>query len=228
MIDFGKKDKVVVVLSGGIDSSVLLHALIDAEKQVTLLHGYYNKPSSQHELAFAKWASQNFRVPLEIVDLSGITSMQIGYVDPIQIASDEADMKAEELNNENAISGFHTLISVASYFAQITGNEALALGLILEQAARRPDLMNALDLFEQFIGKLNPLATPPAILAPLASIPKKDVIKLGAKLNVPFDRTWSCSAAIKSSKHCGVCAQCTERKQAFADAGVADITDYSA
>ncbi|MBA1348562.1 7-cyano-7-deazaguanine synthase [Rhizobium sp. WYCCWR 11146] len=228
MINLGNQDKLVVILSGGIDSSVLLYSAVDAGKQVTLFHGYYNKPSSQHELAFAKWASQIFHLPLEIVDLSGITSMQVGYVDPIQIASDEADMKAEELNNENAISGFHTLISVAAYFTQITGNEAFALGLISEQAARRPDLRNALDLFEQFIGKLNPLAPPPTILSPLVNMPKKDVIKLGAKLGVPFDRTWSCSAAIQSSKHCGVCAQCTERKQAFADAGVVDITDYSA
>ncbi|OCJ65507.1 hypothetical protein A6U97_27690 [Agrobacterium tumefaciens] len=227
MIEFGKHDRVVIVLSGGIDSSVLLYSAIEAGKQVTLFHGYYNKPSSQHELAFAKWASQNFRLPLEVVDLSGITSMQVGYVDPVQIASDEADMKAEELNNENAISGFHTLISAVAYFTQITRNAAFALGLIAEQAARRPDLRIALDLFEQFLQKLNPNAAAPSLLSPLLGLAKKDVIKLGAQLSVPFERTWSCSAAIQSSNHCGVCSQCIERKQAFIDAGVVDVTTYS-
>lgn len=226
MLNFGPGNKVVVVLSGGIDSSVVLHAALSQGMAITVFHGVYGKPSSQRELAFAKWTAQTHRLPIEIVDLAGITAMQVGYVDPIEIAADEADMKFPELANDGSVSGFHTLISAAAYFTQITRNNTLALGLIREQAEKRPELESALSAFGGFISMLNPGAPPLHLAAPLIGLAKSEVVKLGSSLNVPFDRTWSCSSPTQAIDHCGVCTQCNERKDAFTKARVNDPTSY--
>lgn len=226
MLDFGEASKVVVVLSGGIDSSVLLYSALDSGKSVSLFHGHYSKPSSQNELAFAKWASSHHRLPLEVVDMSGITSMQVGYVDPVFIAADEADMKAEQLGRDNVTSGFYTMVSAAAYYAQITDVDTVAFGLIRSQAERRPGLEESFGLFSDFIAHLNPTAPRLLIKTPLINHAKSEVVKLGQSLGVPFEKTWSCSSAAQFLLHCGVCSQCEERKQAFAEAGVDDPTQY--
>jgi 7-cyano-7-deazaguanine synthase len=53
---------------------------------------------------------------------------------------------------------------------------------------------------------------------------KTDIARMGYELGVPFDLTWSCYKG--GSRHCGVCGTCTERKEAFREAGLDDPTDY--
>jgi 7-cyano-7-deazaguanine synthase len=67
--------------------------------------------------------------------------------------------------------------------------------------------------------------------APFAGTSKADVVRRGAALGVPFERTLSCmnpQSAIRDPQwvHCGRCSKCRERHDAFVDAGVADPTEY--
>jgi 7-cyano-7-deazaguanine synthase len=71
------------------------------------------------------------------------------------------------------------------------------------------------------------LAQPLEIAAPLSSLHKEDVIRLGLKLGVPLDRTLSCMQPA-NGRHCGLCSKCRERQDAFREAGVLDRTEYSA
>ena len=51
------------------------------------------------------------------------------------------------------------------------------------------------------------------------------VVAEGARLGVDFARTWSCYKG--GAIHCGKCGTCVERREAFAQAGVADPTVYA-
>jgi 7-cyano-7-deazaguanine synthase len=64
------------------------------------------------------------------------------------------------------------------------------------------------------------------VAAPFASLHKADVIRLGAELGVPLELTLSCMNP-RDGKHCGQCSKCRERRDAFAEAGVADPTAYA-
>jgi 7-cyano-7-deazaguanine synthase len=64
-----------------------------------------------------------------------------------------------------------------------------------------------------------------AVVTPLAGMHKADVIRLGIALGVPLDATLSCMAP-RDGRHCGRCSKCRERRDAFAEAGVADPTTY--
>jgi 7-cyano-7-deazaguanine synthase len=61
------------------------------------------------------------------------------------------------------------------------------------------------------------------IEAPLTGFHKQDLIKQFKHL--PFELTLTCMAP-KGSKHCGQCNKCFERQQAFRKAGVTDRTVY--
>ncbi len=61
---------------------------------------------------------------------------------------------------------------------------------------------------------------------PFAAMDKSDVIRLGMELEVPLELTLSCMNPCEDL-HCGQCSKCRERRDAFADAGVADPTRYA-
>jgi 7-cyano-7-deazaguanine synthase len=70
------------------------------------------------------------------------------------------------------------------------------------------------------------LAAPIAIEAPFATLHKRDVIRLGAELGVPFELTLSCMQPV-NGLHCGRCSKCRERRDGFAEAGLDDPTRYA-
>ncbi|MEW5982705.1 MAG: 7-cyano-7-deazaguanine synthase [Acidobacteriota bacterium] len=65
------------------------------------------------------------------------------------------------------------------------------------------------------------------IEAPFAALGKSDVVRLGARLGVPLERSLSCMNP-RGTLHCGLCSKCRERRDAFAEAGVEDRTVYAA
>lgn len=52
-----------------------------------------------------------------------------------------------------------------------------------------------------------------------------DVIKYGAAIHVPLEKTWSCFLPNRAVQ-CGVCIKCKDRKKRFQEAGVEDKTIY--
>ena len=70
------------------------------------------------------------------------------------------------------------------------------------------------------------LDRPIEIETPFVAMHKADVIRLGARLGVPFELTLSCMQPA-GGLHCGRCSKCRERRDAFRDAGVDDPTPYA-
>ena len=55
------------------------------------------------------------------------------------------------------------------------------------------------------------------VAAPLATMQKEDVIRLGRSLGVPLDLTLSCMNPQAGDTACGHCSKCRERDQAFSN-----------
>ena len=62
-----------------------------------------------------------------------------------------------------------------------------------------------------------------AIDAPFMQMHKGDVIRLGRELGVPLELTLSCMNP-RDGLHCGECSKCRERRDAFREAGMRDLT----
>ncbi len=63
------------------------------------------------------------------------------------------------------------------------------------------------------------------IEAPFVNKTKADIATIGNELGVPWQDTWTCYEG--GDIHCGRCATCVERIEAFALAGVEDPTEYA-
>ena len=62
------------------------------------------------------------------------------------------------------------------------------------------------------------------VFAPYTNITKSDIARHGKTLNINNAETWSCYKG--GDKHCGKCGTCVERKEALAEAGIEDTTEY--
>lgn len=64
------------------------------------------------------------------------------------------------------------------------------------------------------------------LLVPLQWLKKRDIIRIGHGLGVPWEETWSCYRG--GRVHCGVCPTCRARRDGFREAGIKDPTMYGA
>lgn len=62
------------------------------------------------------------------------------------------------------------------------------------------------------------------VSAPYTNITKGDIARRGVALGIDYSETWSCYKG--GDKHCGKCGTCVERREALAEAGVEDTTEY--
>ena len=60
--------------------------------------------------------------------------------------------------------------------------------------------------------------------APYTNLTKGQIAMHGKKLGLNYAETWSCYKG--HDKHCGRCGTCVERREALAEAGIPDPTEY--
>ena len=61
--------------------------------------------------------------------------------------------------------------------------------------------------------------------APYLHLTKADIVKLGTGLGVDSSLTWTCCRG--EERACGKCGACTERREAFREAGIEDPVEYA-
>jgi 7-cyano-7-deazaguanine synthase len=104
------------------------------------------------------------------------------------------------------------LISKAAVLCGRLNIQRLALGLL----AGNPFPDATPEFFEVMSRAMSlGLGSPLDIVAPLASMTKTDVIRLGRELCVPLDLTLSCMNPQAGDQPCSQCSKCRERDQAF-------------
>ncbi|GLW14554.1 7-cyano-7-deazaguanine synthase [Streptomyces sp. NBRC 13847] len=223
--------KTVAIVSGGLDSVTMAYHLRAQGHTLHLLSvNYGQRHLVEHE--FAAKAAGALGASHDIVDLSPVgrllsgSSLTDSTIDvPDHKKPDHADgasgTSPNVVPNRNAL-----LLSVAFAVAVAQQAEAVAVGVV-------DDLQAAPDSNAAFIDSflaMERIATrgyahPDLNLtAPLVRLRKSDVVSLGEELGVPWTDTWSCFRG--GTLQCGRCAACTERQEAFRDAGVTDPTTY--
>jgi 7-cyano-7-deazaguanine synthase len=87
----------------------------------------------------------------------------------------------------------------------------------------RPEYLEAINLSLR-LGSADSRKDNLNLIAPFINWNKAAIIQEGARLNVPFDLTWTCYEG--GEIQCGLCGACSERKKAFALAKISDPTIY--
>jgi len=115
-------------------------------------------------------------------------------------------------------------LSYALSFAEIHKAQAIFIGAHAHDYSGypdcRPDFFRAFRNMVRLGTKTGVEGKPVHILAPLLHKNKAQIIRIGKRLNVPFELTWSCYRGGRSP--CRVCDSCHYRAKGFAGAKLRD------
>lgn len=210
--------RVVVCLSGGLDSTVLLMHHLAAGDQVHAISFDYGQ-RHRRELKAAEAVADSYSVPLTVVrvDLAAVsTSALTGHGDIPHGHYEHDSMKQTVVPSRNS-----TFVCIASALALSQGFDAVSIAAHAGDHAIYPDCRPVwIDAMAQAVRLGNWDAERFQLLAPFATMSKADIVRLGAQIGAPFGLTWSCYEG--GTIHCGCCGTCVERREAFEIAGVQD------
>lgn len=215
----------VIIYSGGLDSSVLLYHLHAAGGELAALSVNYGQRHAR-EIDCARWHCERLGVEHREADLRSLGPLLGGNsltdrdVAVPQGHYTEETMKATVVPNRNMI-----MLSVATGWAISRKAECVAYAAHSGDHAIYPDCRRE---FADALDAAIRLADWQEVHLhrPFVDWTKADIVKRGAELGVPFDQTWSCYEG--GNLHCGRCGTCIERREAFHLADVPDPTPYSA
>jgi 7-cyano-7-deazaguanine synthase len=217
--------KVVVLCSGGMDSIPVLHWANHEHELVGALSVNYGGKHNDMEIPMAAHHSQLLGIRHEVVTLDFVDRLFNSAL--LKSGGDVPEGKYEEHNMTSTVVPFRNaiMLSIACGFAESIGAEALAIGAHGGDHTIYPDCRPE---FMQAMRDAMRLCTYAKIelICPFQSVPKSAFAAKGAELGVDFSKTYSCYKG--GALHCGTCGTCCERRDAFADAGVSDPTEYAA
>ena len=215
----------VLILSGGLDSTVLLYHLRAEGHTVKALSVDYGQRHAR-ELDYARATCRRLGVEHRVADLTALAPLlaSSALVDPaVAIPNGEYardNMRLTVVPNRNMI-----MLAVAAAWA--IGEKADSVSFAAHHGYHTlyPDCT---PQFIESMARSIRLADwhPVRLVAPFARQTKADIVRRGVELGVPFEQTWSCYEG--GEAHCGRCGTCRERAEAFAAAGVPDPTRYAA
>jgi 7-cyano-7-deazaguanine synthase len=133
----------------------------------------------------------------------------------------DESMRSTVVPNRNAV-----MLAVAHAVAVAEGARVVAAAV---HSGDHPVYPDCRPEFVDAFRRMQTLATegfapPDLLVTPFLHLDKAGIVRTGARLGVPFERTWSCYRG--GVRHCGRCGTCVERREAFALAGVGDPTAY--
>jgi len=215
--------KTAVLLSGGLDSTTALHWAHRCHEVTAVLAFDYGSNHARHELACARWQAGRLGIPYREIDLTSVSrylqSALLGGAEAIPTGDYAPEnMKQTVVPFRNGI-----FLAIAAGIAESSGAQGIVIAAHAGDHAIYPDCR---EEFMHAMGEAIRLGTYTKleILRPFIRYGKGDIAALGAKLGVDFAHTYSCYCG--GEKHCGRCATCRERREAFREAGIADPTEY--
>ncbi|MHA1754288.1 MAG: 7-cyano-7-deazaguanine synthase QueC [Candidatus Odinarchaeia archaeon] len=218
--------KVLVIISGGLDSTTLLYVTkkilnLDCE---AITYNYGQRHIK--EISFAKYHTKLLKVPHHIVDISNIyrpiakSSALLGgsEVPTIQeVSKDVQPITTVPFRNL-------LLLTIAGAYA-----EALNCSHIFYGAQKHDEYYGYWDTTLSFVEKVNSVFNENRkfkirIIAPFVTLSKSHIIKLGSYLGVDYSKTISCYNG--TIPYCGMCPTDYDRMVCFAKAGLVDPGKY--
>ncbi len=213
----------IAVLSGGMDSTVMLVHALDNGKKVAALSFDYGSKHNAREIPMAADLCKKRGVAHQIVNLPFMNELFSSSL--LQSGGKIPDGGYEPSNMQSTVVPFRNgiLMAIAVGYAESTGAKEVLLGSHSGDHFIYPDCRPA---FNKAFSDAANLGTDGKVTLsfPFEQMDKRDIGDLGRRLGVDFALTWTCYKG--GAVHCGTCGACRERKYALRyDEGL-DVTRY--
>jgi 7-cyano-7-deazaguanine synthase len=224
------KPKAVVLLSGGMDSCVTA-AIAQQTHRLALLHASYGQRTEQRERRAFEGIADFYGVEERLVIRldsfrqiggSALTDERIAVPESGRALAAGAGIPITYVPFRNA-----HFLSAAVSWAEVIGATAVFIGAVAQDSSGYPDCRpEYYHAFAQLVREGTRPETRIEIVTPVIALRKSDIVRRGAELSAPLDRSWSCYQF--EDEACGSCDSCRLRLAAFAEAGLADPIAYRA
>lgn len=214
------KNHGLVLVSGGVESSVLLWDALSRYDKVTPLYVRNGLRWEEAEIFWLKTYHRGLKSPklqpLRIVDLPMRDTYDRHWsITGIKVPGPRSKDESMYLPGRNIL-----FLSKAACVAALSGISTIEIGVLKGNPFK--------DASKSFFSKMEDVLStgldePIAIKAPFQKMKKEEVLLLGKSL--PLEMSFSCVNP-KGFEHCGDCNKCMERKRAFFAAGIFDKTRY--
>jgi len=213
--------KALLIYSGGMDSTTLLYWLLHEGYETTALNFHYGSNHNTNERHAAMEIAALVRVELlfQTLDFSLFSSALLAGAAAVPEGHyAEESMKQTVVPFRNGI-----MLAYAAGIAASRGCDCVALGVHAGDHTIYPDCRPEF-LYAMGSAITTGLWEHVVLLSPFAALDKGGIAKIARDLDAPLHLAWTCYKGLE--KHCGACGACTERKEAFASAGISDPTEY--
>ena len=211
----------VIIYSGGLDSTTLFYE--ERERVALAVTFDYGSNHAAREMACARLHCARLGIEHVVIDLAffkqHFSSSLLNGADAIP-DGDYADsnMRSTVVPFRNGI-----MLSIACGLAESRGLKRVLIanhgGDHAIYPDCRPQFVAAMDAAMQ-AGTYDGVQ----LVAPYTDISKADIVRRGVQLGIDYGETYSCYKG--GEHHCGTCGTCTERREAFLEAGIPDPTMY--
>jgi 7-cyano-7-deazaguanine synthase len=218
----------IVLLSGGMDSSVLA-AFARREAHLALLHVNYGQRTEGKELSCFHAIGDHLGVPAGhrlVVDIGHLAKIGGSALTDAAIDVPKANLDHDGIPVTYVPFRNAHFIAIAVSWAEVIGAKHVYVGAVEADSSGYPDCRPA---FYESMNETIRLGTKPesgiVVKTPFIGLKKKDIILMGKSLGVPFEHTWSCYR--DEAPACGVCDSCALRLRSFYEADVGDPIPYA-
>ncbi|WP_336987494.1 7-cyano-7-deazaguanine synthase QueC [Altererythrobacter aquiaggeris] len=218
-----------ILLSGGLDSMVTAALAKEQGFEIHALTIDYNQ-RHRREIEAAKdiagklGAKRHVVLPLDLSRFGGSA-----LTDDIPVPKggiDNGQIPVTYVPARNLV-----FLSLTTAFAEAAGVADIFIGVnALDYSGYpdcRPEFISSFTETARLATKAGVEGTPFNIHAPLQLLGKSDIARECIRLGLDPVWSWSCYDPVMDGTACGACDSCRLRRQGFADAGLADATQYA-
>jgi 7-cyano-7-deazaguanine synthase len=212
--------KALIILSGGLDSTVCLYLALIKYKLVEAISFDYGQ-RHKIELSRAKKIAKLKGVKHSIIKINSKIFLGSSLTDQ-SISVPKKSLQKKKLPNTYVPGRNILFLSYAVSFAESRNIGNIFIGVNALDYSGYPDCRpKFIQSFQNTInlGIRGTDAGEIKIITPLLNLSKKEIIELGDKLRVPINLTHSCYDP-KGSKPCGECDSCLLRKKGIEEANL--------
>lgn len=217
----------IVLLSGGLDSSVVLAQAIKNKRKCRAIAFDYGQ-RHRLELRAAKALARYYQSEIEVIRIDPYAFASNALHTGVGLAKNRtAEGIADGGIPQTNVPGRNTLF-LAYALGQALKHQAeeIYFGANVMDALPYPDCRPEYVKAFQKVMNLAGSNKGPKIVTPLIELDKTEIILKSQELEVPVELTLSCYDPTARAEHCGACDACMLRKQGFKQAGISDPTIY--
>lgn len=210
--------KAVVLLSGGLDSAVVLYEALRAGYACSCLifdYGQRHKREIESAQAVARRAGCAYRVVKITLPWKGSSLLD---------KNEKILRRLKGIPNTYVPGRNIIFLSFALSCAEAEGAQGVFIGAHAQDYSGypdcRPEFIKAFEKMARAGTRAGVEGRGIEIKAPLLKCTKAEIVRKGKRFGVPFELTWSCYRGGK--RPCGTCDSCRYRAKGFKEARVGD------